>query len=56
MKMEIWSTLPVWDTSYYMEAQPAHILVLINDWGCIPKYNWYIGDTYLSLDDPCALA
>ena len=39
-----------------MEAQPEHILVLIHDWGCIPEYNWYIGDTYLSLDDPCALA
>ena len=52
MKMEIWSTLPVWDTSYYMETQPAHILVLIYDWGCIPEYNWYTGDTYLSLDDP----
>ena len=56
MKMEIWSTLPVWDTSYYMEAQPAHLLVLIYDWGCIPEYNWYTGDTYLSLDDPGALA
>ena len=39
-----------------METQPAHILVLIYDWGCIRKYNWYIGDTYLSLDDPSALA
>ena len=26
MKMEIWSTLPVLDTSYYMETQPAHLL------------------------------
>ena len=50
MKMEIWSTLPVWDTSYYMETQPSHILVLIYDWGCIPEYNWYTGDTYLSKD------
>nr|POE52684.1 hypothetical protein CFP56_17637 [Quercus suber] len=56
MKMEIWSTLLVWDTSYYMESQPAHILVLIHDWGFIPEYNWYSGDTYLSLDDPSALA
>nr|POE68932.1 hypothetical protein CFP56_52995 [Quercus suber] len=56
MKMEIWSTLPVWDTSYYMESQPAHILVLIHDWGFIPEYNWYSGDTFLSLDDPSALA
>ena len=56
MKMEIWSTLPIWDTSYYMEAQPAHILVFIYDWGCIPEYSWYIGDTYLSLDNPGALA
>nr|POF19020.1 imidazoleglycerol-phosphate dehydratase [Quercus suber] len=39
-----------------MEAQPAHILVLIRDWGCIPEYNWYTGDTYLSLDDPGAWA
>ena len=39
-----------------METQPAHILVLIYDWGCILDYNWYIGDTYLSLDDPGALA
>ena len=39
-----------------MEVQPAHILVLIHGWGCIPKYNWYIGDTYLPLDDPDALA
>jgi len=56
MKIEIWSTLPVWDTSYYMEAQPAHILVLIHDWCGILEYNWYTGDTYLSLDDPGALA
>ena len=27
MKLTIWRTLPTWDTSYYMEAQPAHILV-----------------------------
>ena len=47
IKMEIWSTLLVWDTSYYMEAQPAYILDLIYDWGCIPEYNWYTGDTYL---------
>ena len=39
-----------------MEAQPVHILVLIYDWGCIPEYNWYTRDTYLSLDDPGALA
>ena len=39
-----------------MEAQPVHILVLIHDWGCIPEYNWYTGDTYLSLEDPDALA
>nr|POE91261.1 hypothetical protein CFP56_34583 [Quercus suber] len=44
------------DTSYYMEAQPVQILVLIHDWGCTPKYNWYTGDTYLSLEDPGALA
>nr|POF24498.1 hypothetical protein CFP56_29523 [Quercus suber] len=56
MKTEIWSTLPAWDIRYYMEAQPAHILVLIHDWGCITEYNWYTGDTYLSLDDPGALA
>uniref|UniRef100_A0A7N2LQU5 F-box associated beta-propeller type 1 domain-containing protein n=1 Tax=Quercus lobata TaxID=97700 RepID=A0A7N2LQU5_QUELO len=56
MKIEIWSTLPVWDTSYYMEAQPAHILILIHDWCGILEYNWYTGDTYLSLDDPGALA
>ena len=56
MKILIWSTLPAWDNSYYMEAQPAHILVLIHDWGCIPEYNWYTGDTYLSLDDLGALA
>ena len=45
MKIEIWSTLPVWDTSYYMEAQPAHILVLIHDWCSILEYDWYTGDT-----------
>ena len=39
-----------------MEARPVHILVLIHDWGCIPEYNWYTGDTYLSLEDPDALA
>ena len=39
-----------------MEARLAHILVLIHDWGCIPEYNWYTGDIYLSLDDPGALA
>ena len=37
MKLTIWSTLPAWDISYYMEAWPAHILVLIHDWGCILK-------------------
>ena len=56
IKITIWSTLPAWDISYYMEDQPAHILVPIHDWGCIPEYNWYIGDTYLPLDDPDALA
>ena len=56
MKITIWSTLPTWDSSCYMEAWPAHILVLIHDWGCIPEYNWYTGDTYLSLEDPYALA
>ena len=39
-----------------MEARPAHILVLIHDCGYISEYNWYIRDTYLSLDDPDALA
>ena len=39
-----------------MEARPAHILVLIHDWGCILEYKWYTGDTYLPLDDPDALA
>ena len=56
MKITIWSTLPAWDSSYYMEAQPAHILVLIHDQGCIPEYNWYTGDAYLPLDDSDALA
>ena len=41
MKITIWSTLLAWDNSYYMEVRPAHILVLILDWGCIPEYNWY---------------
>ena len=36
MRITIWSTLPAWDNSYYMEVQLAHILVLIYDWGCIP--------------------
>ena len=39
-----------------MEARPAHILVLIHDWGCILEYNWNTGDAYLPLDDPNALA
>nr|POF21212.1 hypothetical protein CFP56_07008 [Quercus suber] len=56
MRITIWSTLPAWDNSYYMEVQPTHILILIHDWGCIPEYNWYTGDTYLPLDDPDALA
>ena len=56
MKITIWSTLLAWDTSYYMEARPVHILALIHDWDCIPEYNWYTGDTYLSLEDPNALA
>ena len=56
MRITIWSTLPIWDNSNYMEVRPAHILVLIHDWGCIPEYNWYAGDTYLSLDDLDALA
>ena len=56
MKIPIWSTLPAWDSSYYMEARQAHILVLIHDWGCILEYNWYTRDTYLSLDDSNALA
>ena len=56
MKLTIWSTLLAWDTSYYMEARPAHILVLISDFSCSPDYYWYTGKTYLSLDDPYALA
>ena len=56
MKITIWSTLPAWDSSYYMEARLAHIFVLIHDWGCILEYNWYTGDTYLPPDDPDALA
>ena len=36
MRITIWSTLPIWDDSYYKEVQLAHILVLIHDWGCIP--------------------
>ena len=52
MRITIWSTLP----SYYMEVWPTHILVVIHDWGCILEYNWYIGDTYLPLDDLDALA
>ena len=56
MKITIWSTLPSWDSSYYMETRPAHILVLIPDWGCILEYNGYTGDTYLPLDDLDALA
>ena len=31
MKLTIWSTFPTWDTSYYMDVQPAHNLVLISD-------------------------
>ena len=56
MKITIWITLLAWDSSYYMEARSAHILVLIHDWGCILECNWYIRDTYLPLDDPDALA
>ena len=56
MKITIQSTLLAWDSSYYMEARSAHILVLIHDWGCIIEYNWYIGDTYLPLDYLDALA
>ena len=56
MKLTIWSTLPAWDTSYYMEARLAHILVLISDFSCSPNYYWYTGETYLSLDDLYALA
>ena len=56
MKLTIWRTLPTQDISYYMEAQPAHILVLISDFGNNPDYNWYTGDTYLSLEDPHSLA
>ena len=56
MKLTIWRTLPTWDTSYYMEVRATHILVLINDFGSSPDYNWYIGDAYLSLEDPHALA
>ena len=39
MMLTIWSALPAWDTSYYMEAWPAHILVLISDFGSSPDYN-----------------
>ena len=39
MKITIWSTFPAWVNSYYMEVRPAHILVLIHDWGCILEYN-----------------
>ena len=50
------NTLPAWDASYYIETWLAHILVLISDFNCGPDYSWYTGDTYLSLDDPYALA
>ena len=56
MKITIWSTLQAWDSSYYMEARPTHILVLIHDWGCILEYIWYTEDTYLPLDEPNTLA
>ena len=56
MKITTWSTLLAWDSSYYMEAWPTHILVLIHDWGCILDYNRYTWDTYLPLDEPDALA
>ena len=56
MKITIWSTLPTWDSSYYIEAWPVQILSVIHDWGCILEYNWYTGDTSLPLDDPDALA
>ena len=56
MKLTIWSTLPAWDFSYYMEARPVHILVLISDFSCSPNYYWHAGETYLSLDEPYALA
>ena len=56
MKITIWSTLPAWDSSYYMEARLAHILVFIHDWGCILEYIWYTEDTYLPLDKPNTLA
>ena len=39
-----------------MEAQQTPLLVLITDFGSSPNYNWYIEETYLSLEDPYALA
>ncbi|KAK9988289.1 hypothetical protein SO802_028528 [Lithocarpus litseifolius] len=38
MKLTIWSTLPTWDTSYYMDSQTTHILVLISDFSRSPDY------------------
>ena len=56
MKLTIWNTLPAWDTSYYMEVQLAHIMVLISDFSCNLDFYWYTGETYLSLDDLHVLA
>ena len=39
-----------------MEARPVHILVLISDFNYSPNYYCYTWKTYLSLDDPYALA
>ena len=39
-----------------MEAQSAHILVFISDFSCSLDYYRYTRETYLSLDDPYALA
>ena len=54
VSIRCWSTLPQWDINNWMIVQPAHHLVLIN--GYTHNGPWYEGDSYLSSEDPDALA
>ena len=54
VSIRCWSTLPQWDSNNWMFVQPAHHLVLIN--GYTHNGPWYDGNSYLSYEDPYALA
>ena len=54
VSIRCWSTLSQWDINNWMIVQPVHHLVLINEY----THNgpWYEEDSYISYEDPYALA